>query len=317
MVMRRRHVIAGGLLVLALVSGCSTAKRVGMRMIHTPPPPAPRSFEDLAYRDDPRADAAKHRLDLFLPAEEAVGFPIMVFVHGGALDSGDKDFEVGGVEVYGDLGRYFAARGIGVATISYRLQPSVDWVAQADDVARAVGFVAAEAASYGAGDRLVLAGHSAGAWLAGRVALDPALRARHGLGVDAIDAVVGVSGVGFDMADELTWELDGDLALSERRFRLGPSDARWRRNASLVPLLEHPDAPAPPPFLLIHTRDEWRSLARQNALLHAALQAAGARTTLIEVKGGSHARMVLRMSEPDRVADTIESFIWLLVDGGL
>ena len=50
-----------------------------------------------------------------------------MFVHGGNWDSGDKNDRAGGADVYANIGRFDAARGLGVAVDNYRLQPAVAW----------------------------------------------------------------------------------------------------------------------------------------------------------------------------------------------
>src|SRR5688572_28395026 len=60
--------------------------------------PEEQILRDIPYRDgslDP-----KHRLDLFLPQGE--NWPMMVFIHGGGLNSGDKALRVCGKDVYGN-----------------------------------------------------------------------------------------------------------------------------------------------------------------------------------------------------------------------
>ncbi len=303
---RARRLCVYALVAAALaLAGCSTVVRVGMELIHEAPPPAPRTIEDVAYWEGEGADPEKHRLDLFLPHEGDGPFPMVVFIHGGSFSKGDKDLMVGEVEIYGDLGRYFANRGVGVAVPSYRLQPGVQWHEQAADVARAVAWVKEHAEELGAKGPLVLAGHSVGAWLAARTSLDVPLRESFGLTTDDFAGVVGISGVGYDLLDEKTWALDGDYELSERVYRRGEGDTDWQHVASIVPLI----GAEAPPFLLIYTRDEWKALARQNQLLHRALLSADLESTLIRVRGSSHARMVLRLSEPDIVSETVEDFI--------
>src|SRR5690606_35188130 len=92
-------------------------------------------FVDKRYFDGPTERDEKTRLDLFFPAGS--GWPVMVFVHGGGWSSGDKDLRVGGRDVYRNIGRFYAARGIGVAVINYRLLPGVHWRTQLRDVAHA------------------------------------------------------------------------------------------------------------------------------------------------------------------------------------
>src|SRR5439155_21038348 len=56
---------------------------------------------DICYREG-SADE-KHRLDLFLP--HGTNWPILIFIHGGGLTSGDKALRVSGADVYGNIGR--------------------------------------------------------------------------------------------------------------------------------------------------------------------------------------------------------------------
>ena len=56
-----------------------------------------------------------NKLDLYLPKGKQ-GFPILVFVHGGGYQKGDR-------KEGQTLGQVFAARGVGAAVISYRLYP--------------------------------------------------------------------------------------------------------------------------------------------------------------------------------------------------
>ena len=71
---------------------------------------------------------------------------MIVFVHGGNWDSGSKDFRAGGADVYANIGRFYASRGIAVAVINYRLQPQARWTGQVDDVRMAVNWVRANIA---------------------------------------------------------------------------------------------------------------------------------------------------------------------------
>ncbi len=156
---------------LLLLIGCSAVVRVGVRPFYWPAaldPAAGEVLRDLRYRDDRDADAEKHRLDLYRPQQ--AGWPVMVFAHGGGLNKGDKDLRVGGYDIYGNIGRFYAAHGIGVAVINYRLQPEVRWPEQADDVAASVAWAVRHAPQHGGDGRVFLAGHSVGAWLVALVA---------------------------------------------------------------------------------------------------------------------------------------------------
>lgn len=84
---------------------------------------------DLVYSE---TDGVALRLDLFLPAEtDAVSFPAVVVLHGGAWCMGGK----------GDvawLGQLLAQRGMVAACVGYRLAPKHRYPAQLHDVQAAV-----------------------------------------------------------------------------------------------------------------------------------------------------------------------------------
>ena len=128
----------------------------------------------------------KNLLDLYAPRRGGL-WPMLVFVHGGGWDSGDR-------REYGFVGRALAALGFLVACADYRVFPEVVYPAFVEDLAVAAKWLVAHAAEYG-GDRrrLVLVGHSAGAYNAVAFALQPG---RYGAPALAgrIKAVVGLSG---------------------------------------------------------------------------------------------------------------------------
>ena len=292
--------------LLALTTGCSElVYRVGVPFLYVDAPlPADRMILDLPYQTGDAADADTHRLDLFLP--DGVGWPVLVFVHGGGWTSGDRALRVGGVDVYRNVGRFFAARGIGVAVISYRLQPAVDWRAQLDDVTHAVAWVHRKIGRYGGNpDAIFLSGHSAGGQMAARVALDGDLLG--GLGVDrrSICGLIPVSAAGLDLTDPDTYALGADPAYYAQRFRADDPTDGWRMAASPIRFASR-DAP---PTLLLYASGDTKDLQRQSQLLDAALRAAGASSRIAVVPGESHARMVLTLSRADKAGTTILDFI--------
>ncbi len=262
------------------------------------PLPTEQVLRDLPYRDGSGADARKHRLDLFLPraetGSEARAWPVLVFVHGGGWTSGDKGLRVGGADVYGNIGRFFAARGIGVAVVSYRLQPRVTWREQVEDVTRAVEWVRAHVAEYGGDPRAVfVSGHSSGAQLAAHVVLDPARL--DGAGVCGL---IPVSGAALDLTDDETWALGADRSYYEERFGDGEPDDAWLREASPA-RFARADAP---PTLVLYAGGEWPELQRQAEVFHRALVEAGAHSRLVQVPGLDHYRMILALSRDDWAA---------------
>ena len=284
-----------------LSSGCShLVYRVGIPFFYEEAELPPNQvLRDLAYRSDADADPVKHELDLFLPAPSVERPPVLVFVHGGGWRTGDKSLAPGGHDVYGNIGRFFAGRGIATAVINYRLMPKFSLEDQIDDVAHAVAWVHAHAADYGADpDAIFLSGHSAGAHLAAWVTLDRAKLEAVGMPATAIRGLIAVSGAAYDVSDEKTYDLGTDLDYYEARFRHGESDVDWKERSSPIRLVRA-DAP---PSLVLYADGETEALKRQAKLFADALAGAGASTRLLAIPAGSHERIVLTLSRDDRVA---------------
>ena len=308
------HLSRLALLAIALsaLSGCALAERAVVGFVYDKAElPEANVVRDLAYVDGPAADPEKHRFDLFLPLADSVRtrpWPTVVFVHGGSWVEGDKDLTFGGQDVYANIGRFFAQRGIGGATASYRLQPGAVWQEQVHDVARAVAAIREAIAQRGGDpDALVLMGHSAGAHLVTRVALDPEARAAAALPDGAICGVMPVSGAGFDLTDRESYAIADNYDFYTRRFappgtpvtNTPPTEpAAWEREATSTTLATA-DAP---PFLILYAGGDYPALIRQSGLLDAALREVGAPSEVVVVPGKSHERIVPTLSRDDQTA---------------
>jgi acetyl esterase/lipase len=108
------------------------------------------------------------RLDLYLPAQPIRRpIPVIVFLHGGGWSGGTRTTGP-------DFSRYFARDGFAMASIDYRLTPSIAFPANVEDVRTAVRWLKANAATHTLDpDRICLWGTSAGGHLAAVAALAP------------------------------------------------------------------------------------------------------------------------------------------------
>ncbi len=282
-----------------LMHGCAAVQRAGMAVLYkkTDLPPA-QVKQNLSYANEtPGNSSNHHRLDLFLP--QGTNWPVLIFVHGGGWEAGDKSLRVSGADVYGNIGRFFASRGIGTAVINYRLQPTVTWRDQVQDVAQATAWVRTHIPAYGGNARdIFLMGHSAGAQLATHVALNPQPLAQAGITSNILCGVISVSGAGLDLADEKSYQLGHNIKYYEKRFRGESASDSWQREASPIAYIQS----NAPPFLILYAGGEDKSLQRQSARLHEALTQQGVSNRILEVPGQSHARIVLTLSRPDKTA---------------
>jgi len=289
-------------ILLVGLSGCMS---VGARLVmpfyyQEAPLPDAQVFRDIPYRLEAGADSQKPRLDLFLPSPQtARPWPVLVFVHGGGWRHGDRALRVGGAEVYANIGRFMAGHGVGSAVISYRLQPTVDWKAQVEDVASAVAWITTHVPRLG-GDagRIFLAGHSAGAQLVAHVALDTEPLTAMGLPEGSVCGLIPVSGAGFDVSDARTYELGASRSYYEKRFRNEGSGDEWAREASPIAQMGEPL----PATLILYADGDWPSLRRQSELLGEGLAARGAVVDLRVIEGEDHYTIVPTLSRSDRPA---------------
>jgi acetyl esterase/lipase len=123
------------------------------------------SLVALGRRDPPPilSQSFKYAGDLALDFFPAVGrrnAPCVIVVHGGGWNGGERG-------EFPRFNHWLAGKGYAVAAISYRLAPENPWPAQREDIAAAIAFLKARAASLDIDPtRLVLFGRSAGGHLA-------------------------------------------------------------------------------------------------------------------------------------------------------
>jgi len=167
-------------LLLLLTGGCSSLGVFDTLV------PKDRGARPVA-KDQAFASHERGRLDVYAPAGTRAGakLPVIVFFYGGSWSTGSKDD-------YGFAGQALAAQGFVVVLPDYRLVQQARYPGFLEDGAAAVRWVRANAERFGGDpDRLVLAGHSAGAYNSAMLSLDP-----RWLGRDraAVKGFIGLAG---------------------------------------------------------------------------------------------------------------------------
>jgi acetyl esterase/lipase len=224
--------------------------------------------------------------------------PVLVWFYGGSWNSGARGD-------YGFAARAFAEKGFVVVVPDYRLVPSVRYPAFLQDAAAAVAWTRANAARLGGdADRIVLAGHSAGAYLAVMLALDARWLAAAGADADAVKAVAGLAGP----YDFYPFTTDA----SRQAFGQAAEPAATQP-------VNHARADAPPLWLAAGTADtivrprNSESLARRQRSL-------GGRVAFVQYDGLDHYDIVMALSRPFRgkapVLDDAAAFLLAAADGG-
>lgn len=232
-----------------------------------------RAAQSIAYGPGPR-----QKLDVYRPAGGAQNLPVVVFVYGGAWKSGDR-------APYEFAGRALAAQGAVVMVIDYRLVPQVRFPAFIEDIAAAVAWANRNASSYG-GDpgRIILAGHSAGAYDIAVAALDHRYLEAQGIDPRVVAGVVSLAGP-FDFLP-----LDDPDTLA--------AFSQWPKPEETQPVhLVTADAP---PFLLL-TGDSDSTVGPYNSRnLKRQLDASGVENRMILYPGIDHAGILVALSRPFR-----------------
>jgi len=183
--MRRPRVIRPLLaLLLVATSGCTTIQLGAANLIETAE--VPRT--EVAYGEGPRQRYDVYRALDSLGRPLTTPAPVVIFVHGGSWESGDK-------RGYAWVGEALAQLGFVAVLPNYGLMPGTRFPDFVEDVARAVTHAGARVAEWG-GDtaRVVLMGHSAGAHLAALVAYDARYLAKQGTTPAILSGFVGLSG---------------------------------------------------------------------------------------------------------------------------
>ncbi len=172
------HTIWASFLAL-LASACSPVSLLNA----TIPTSGYHVVPDLAYGTDQR-----QKLDLYIPDAGTRPLPVVVFYYGGSWQWGDRGD-------YRFLGQALASKGYLVAIADYRVAPEVAYPVFLEDSARAFAWVHRHVAEHG-GDpsRMHLVGHSAGAYNAMMLAVEPSYFKAAGADPAWVRSVVGLAG---------------------------------------------------------------------------------------------------------------------------
>lgn len=237
---------------------------------------------NVAYGVHPR-----QKLDIYRPSNEQTGLPVIYFSYGGGWESGERN-------EYSFVGRALAARGYVTVIADYRLVPEIVYPEFITDNALAVQWVADTIGSYG-GDpgRMVLIGHSAGAYNIMMLALDP----QFGVDMSNVRAIVGLSGP-YDF-------YPFDVSQSQNAFGGFPQPEQTQP-VNLV-------ARELPPVFLAHGDKDETVFLRNSVALAEAMTDNGTDVSLKIYEGGNHADTLVSLAMPLRwrypVLDDVLTFL--------
>ncbi|KAA0912601.1 alpha/beta hydrolase [Psychrobacter sp. ANT_WB68] len=270
---------AQALSALAIVNGITSNGGVGVS-------------KNILYGDEPNQD-----LDIYYPKPLAKAmnstidnsaihdsYPMVVFVHGGSWESGNKD-------EYAFVGQSLAQAGYVTAVINYRKAPEHVYPDYVQDTAQAIAWSYNNAKNLHADPkRLAVVGHSAGAFNAVAAVANEDFLKPYGVKPKDIGAVVGIA---------------GPYSYDFRKF-----SSVTAFGASATPETVMPDRHikgAQPPYLLLTAEKDKVVHVTNTIKMTQALKEAGVRVETGEISGASHATSIGAMAPPLRWVNDVRA----------
>ncbi|MFN7843058.1 MAG: alpha/beta hydrolase [Pirellula sp.] len=259
---------------------------------------------DVSYSKDAHA---RKKLDMYIPLR-AKKLPVVVWIHGGGWQTGDKSEVHIKPKFFNELGYIFVS-------VNYRLLPDVEMDAIVNDVAESIGWVHHNIAEYG-GDpsRLLIMGHSAGAQLAALVCTDYSYLENQSVPVSSIKLCVPIDGDTYDipaMIDtaEIRQKLHG-LPLPDfgHRVKFGNTAEKHQHFSPVT----HVSKGRPTPHFLIFYVSDHPDVTAQAFRFRNALLDAGGGVTCFAAHNTTHSRINSDLGKSD--ADTTNALLYVLKD---
>lgn len=230
-----------------------------------------------------------HRLNLTLPAGRRDSVPLVIWIHGGAWVSGDKDNE--------NPATVLIERGFAVASLEYRPATVAAFPAQLKDCEQAVRFLRSRARKYQIDpDRIGVWGASAGGHLAALLGVHSGKK-RNSANVQAVCDWCGpadlVNAIGDSPKDcplnigEVLWRLFLGPAAGNQALRNSINPAQRKKLLASGSPIEYVSGKEPP-ILIVHGDADKTVPLIQSQRFYERLNSAGADVSLHVVRGGQH-----------------------------
>ena len=224
------------------------------------------------------------RLDLYMP--DAAAAPLLVWIHGGAWENGNKSAMPMAP---------FVERGFAVASLDFSPASKARFPGQVHEIKAAIRFLRAQAKRYGyAAERIGVAGASSGAHLAamvgtsnGNAELEGTLGDHRGESSDvhAIVSYFAATNLTTILAQSTPFGLNIREPALTRLLGAAPKDAeQLARLASPVFQVDRGD----PPLLLLHGDQDPQMPINQSHELEGAYEREGLEVDFIVVHGAAH-----------------------------
>jgi len=243
----------------------------------------PKVSRDIAYCDTKHE---RQTLDVY-SLKDGKSRPVMVWIHGGGWQAGDK------TEV-DQKPQAFVDKGFVFVSINYRLLKDTVTIRQmGEDVAKAIRWVHDHAKDYG-GDpnTMFIMGHSAGAQLAALVGTDDRYLKAEKLTLSIIKGCVPVDGDTYDVPLQIATVEERRATIYKKKFGDGATQKE------LSPVTHVAKGKNIPPFLILHVA-EHPEVKGQSERLAKALQEVGVSAKVYPAEGKTHTTINSELGKPD------------------
>lgn len=150
----------------------------------------------VAYKDIPFTKNNKGNevsLNIFTPKKTDKNYPVLIFVHGGNWNTGNK-------KTYNLMGKNFARKNIIAVIPDYTLSPNADVDQMTKEIAAAIQFTKENVQKYhGNPQKVFVSGHSAGGQLVASAVMNP----KYSVPENTVSGIILIDAAGIDMKNYL------------------------------------------------------------------------------------------------------------------
>ena len=245
--------------------------------------------QSVVQRDIPYGIGPRRTLDVYRPTTPGASPPLVVFLYGGSWTGGSKS-------MYPFVAEPLAGRGAVVVVPDYRVYPEVTYPDFLRDNAAAVAWAVQHAPEYGATGGVFVMGHSAGAYNAAMLALDPEWLREAGIDRRQLAGVIGIS---------------------------TPADFLPSHDPDVIPVFGPANTPANqplafadgtnPPLLLLHGDEDTTVKPRNTTTLAAAIRRRGGAVETRIYPGVAHIGIILAFAPLFRGNAPVLDDVWAFI----
>ena len=236
------------------------------------------------------------QLNIFEPNKPVKPKDVLIFIHGGNWNSGQKS-------QYSLIGRNWTKKGIVYVIIDYPLSPAATYEQMADYAARSVKWVKENIQHYGGNpDRIFISGHSAGGHLAALIAIDDQYFQKLGM-ENPVKGLILIDAAGLDMYGYL---LEENLSKDHTYFKTFTADQKtWKEASPLYHLHK-----GMPPMTILRGEKTYPSIVTSNEKFIKAMHEFAPETPYEILKNKKHIPMITQFFNPwNKRYDQIHHFM--------